>query len=145
MGLFLALCVAFTIIGGLMVYNHRPAGWFVAIVFGLGSIVFVVQLWPNSSYLLLEADGFTVRSLYRSHKYGWADVDYFAVTRIGVNKMVAFDFASDYEKGRRARRMAVGISGYEGALPDRYGMRPEQLADLLNEWKARYGDETRAR
>lgn len=137
MGLFLALCLAFTVVGGLMIYGNQRAGWYVVIVFGLGSLVFAVQLLPGSSYLLLEPDGFTVRALYRSQKYGWAEVERFGVTHIGGNKTVAFDFSSEYGKGRVARRVAAGISGYEGALPDTYGMKPEQLAELLNEWKAR--------
>lgn len=126
-----------------MIYDDRGAGWFVAITFGLGSLVFILQLLPNSSTLLLEPDGFTVRSLYRSHKYKWDDISHFAVTRIGVNKMVAFDFSGSYEKGQRARQLSAGLSGYEGALPDSYGMKPEHLAQLLNEWKSRYSDERR--
>ena len=108
-----------------------------AIVFGLGSLVFAFQLLPDSSYLLLGPKGFTVRTLYRSHKYGWAEVERFGVTRIGANKTVAFDFSGEYGKYHVARQVAAGISGYEGALPDTYGMKPERLAELLNEWKAR--------
>lgn len=121
-----------------MIYSHRQGGWFVAIVFGLGSLVFAVQLLPGSSYLLLEPDGFTVRTLYRLQKYRWAEVERFGVTRIGGNKTVAFDFSGQYGKDRVARQVAAGISGYEGTLPDTYGMKPEQLAELLNEWKARW-------
>jgi hypothetical protein len=137
MGLLLALCLAFTVVGGWMIYGRRPAGWFVAVLFGLGSLVFALQLLPGSSYLLLEPDGFTVRTLYRSQKYGWAEVERFGVTRIGGNKTVAFDFSSQYGKYRVARQVAAGLSGYEGTLPDTYGMKPERLAELLNEWKAR--------
>jgi hypothetical protein len=137
MGLFLALCLAFTFIGGWMIYSQRQGGWFVAIVFGLGSLVFTFQLLPDSSYLLLGPKGFTVRTLYRSEKYRWVEVERFGVTRIGGNKMVGFDFSSEYGKHQVGRQVAAGISGYEGALPDTYGMKPERLAELLNEWKAR--------
>ncbi|HET9789479.1 MAG TPA: hypothetical protein VFP47_20255, partial [Pyrinomonadaceae bacterium] len=81
--------------------------------------------------------GFTVRTLYRSEKYRWAEVERFGVTRIGGNKMVGFDFSREYDKHHVGRQVAAGISGYEGALPDTYGMKPERLAELLNEWKAR--------
>ena len=137
MGLFLAICLAFTVGGGWMIYGDREGGWFVAIVFGLGSLVFAAQLLPDSSYLLLGPDGFTVRTLYRSQKYRWAQVERFGVTRIGGNKTVAFDFSREYRKYHVARQVAAGISGYEGTLPDTYGMKPERLAELLNEWKAR--------
>lgn len=143
-GLILALTLAFTVIGGWMVHGHRRGGWFAAIVFGLGSLVCALQLLPGSSYLLLEPDGFTVRTLYRSQRYGWAEVERFGVTRIGGNKTVAFDFSSRYERWRVGRQVAAGISGYEGMLPDTYGMKAEQLAGLLNEWKARAGDAGRA-
>lgn len=142
MGLFLAVCLAFTVGGGWMINDHREGGWFVAIVFGLGSLVFALQLLPDSSYLLLGPDGFTVRTLYRTQKYRWAQVEHFGVTRIGGNKTVGFDFSSKYGKYHVGRQVAAGISGYEGSLPDNYGMKPERLAELLNEWKAR-GDERR--
>jgi hypothetical protein len=139
-GLILALCLAFTVGGGWMIHGHRRGGWFAAIVFGLGSLICALQLLPGSSYLLLEPDGFTVRTLYRSQKYGWAEVERFGVTRIGGNKTVAFDFSRRYERWRMGRQVAAGISGYEGMLPDTYGMKAEQLAGLLNAWKTRAGD-----
>ena len=76
-----------------MIQGHRQGGGFAAIVFGLGSLVCALHLLPGSSYLLLEPDGFTVRTLYRSQRYGWAEVERFGVTRIGGNKTVAFDYA----------------------------------------------------
>jgi hypothetical protein len=35
--------------------------------FGLGLVVFVIKLVPNSSYLRVTQEGFTVCSLFRCH------------------------------------------------------------------------------
>jgi hypothetical protein len=52
--------------------------------------------------------------------------------------MVVFNFSVTFDKAKTARLVASVIAGYEGALPDTYGMRADQLADLLNEWKAKF-------
>ena len=31
------------------------------------------------------------------------------------------------------------VTGYDGGLPDTYGLRADRLAALMNDWKQRYG------
>lgn len=135
--LYFALCSIFTVVGALMIGDGRTMGWLIAVLFGLGSLVFLLQLLPNCSYLRLDPTGFTMCSLFRSHHYRWSEVEHFGITRIGLNKMVAFNFSDQFDRARIARRVATEISGYEGALPDPYGMKHEQLAELMNQWKVR--------
>ena len=42
--------------------------------------------------------------------------------------MVAFNFAPGFPGSTVARRLAVLLSGWEGALPDTYGMGAGELA-----------------
>jgi hypothetical protein len=53
--------------------------------------------------------------------------------------MVGWDFRSDYEKFKRSRAAARAIGSFEGALPDSYGMKPAELAALLEQLRAMYG------
>jgi len=53
--------------------------------------------------------------------------------------MVAISFSELYRKAKTTRGLARFIAGAEGALPDTYGMKADQLANLLNEWKSRFG------
>lgn len=137
---WLAVSAAFTAGGVWMVYSGEVMGWFVALFFGLCVVVFAVLLLPNSAYLSIGPDGFTVCSLFRAHSYRWSDVGPFAVDcpRPCPYRMVVFNFSEKYCASPRARKVAAAMTGYEGALPDSYGMTLEELADLLNENRERY-------
>jgi hypothetical protein len=113
-------------------------GWFVIAVFGLGTLVSVVQLLPNASYLLLTDRGFTVRSIYRSGFVEWGEIGFFTTATIATNRMVVFNYSSHFDRAMRARQFARTLAGFDGALPDTYGMRAEDLATLLNDWRKRH-------
>jgi hypothetical protein len=132
---WLALCAGFTAGGAWMIFSGEPMGWLPALFFGLCVVVFVVTLLPNSAYLRVSQDGFTVCSLFRAQSYRWSDVGPFTVGRIGPNRMVVFNFSGRYRAQPRARKAAAALTGYEGALPDSYGMSLEELASLLNGYR----------
>lgn len=134
----------------------QAVAWLGVVLFGLCVVVCMVHLLPGASYLHVTPDGFTFRSLFKAHAFHFADVKEFAVWRSKpaspptlahkflprsavTQKFVMFNF----EDGARAaagspklREMSVKLSGYEGALPDSYGRTHEELADLLNAYRA---------
>lgn len=136
----LLISSAFVAIGLKMVSDGLTTGWLCALFFGLCALVFVVQLLPNASYLQLNQNGFTVCALFRSYTLNWTDVSAFEVAWVGVdrmksNRMIVFNFSNNYRHHATARRLAISIAGYEGALPDTYGLSHQNLADLLNEYR----------
>lgn len=131
------LGLVFAVVGVWMGRSGKSAGWFVAGVFGIGSLGLSVQLFPNASYLALSAEGFVMCSMFRPWKFAWTDVGAFAVGHLGNRKVVMFNFSDSYRKLAAGRAVARIISGAEGALPDTYGMGAEELARLLNEWRLR--------
>lgn len=137
----LASCGLFTVIGVLMVREREAWGWLVLSFFGLGTALFTLLLLPGSEYLRLTAEGFELRSLWRTHRQRWSDIAAFYAGRIARNAMVLIDYAPAYTGQRRARRFATGLAGTEGALPDTYGYSAEALAELLNEWRRRYSSQ----
>lgn len=139
--LSLLVTLLFLVIGVLMILDNEGEGWFVAIVFGFGFLISVVNLLPKASYLLLDEEGFETCSLFRKHKYHWNDVSHFVVGSISHNKMVMFNFSKEYAKGKRSRKMASFISGAEGALHDTFGLKAEELAKLMNRYRAFYAIE----
>ncbi len=132
---WLTLCAGFTAGGAWMILSDESIGWLPALFFGLGVVVFGVILLPNSAYLRVSQDGFTVCSLFRAQSYRWSDVGPFTVDRIGPNRMVVFNFSDQYRAFPPARKVASAITGYEGALPDSFGMSLKELACLLNEYR----------
>jgi hypothetical protein len=103
------------------------------IFFGLGLLVALILLLPNSSFLELDSDGFVVRNLFRDSRLSWAHVDGFEVRRIGIRKMVTLTCVPSYSPLARARTMMRTVAGSDGALPDTYGMSAEDLAHIMNE------------
>jgi hypothetical protein len=138
LGLFLG-CAAF-VVAALVTWKGEFMGWFAVCFFGLGLVLPIVQMMPNASYLLLTEDGFESCSLYRTWKVSWDEIEFFGTVNIGHNNMVAFNFSDRYDRSKFSSRLASIIAGYEGALPDTYGMKADDLARLMSEWKTRFGD-----
>jgi hypothetical protein len=132
-----AMSAVFVAIGLYMSPKEPVMGLLSAGFFGLCGIVGVLGLIPGGSYLLLERDGFTTSSLFRKHSYQWRDVGSFGVTRISRNKMVCWNFAPDYSGPKRGASLSKTLTGIEAALPDTYGKKAEDLAELMNELRQR--------
>ena len=115
-----------------MVSDGETVGWFIATLFGIGALAGAINLLPGSSFLVLDGEGFTVRSLFRQHSYKWTEVETFSVRWVGAIRMVAFDFSSEYARQVRMRKIVSSIIGTEGALPDTYGLSLQNLADKMN-------------
>lgn len=143
LALFL-VCVAFVAVGILLILDEGSFWGYAATgFFGIGVLVFAVQLLPGSSYLEVGPEGFTTCSVFRARRTPWSAVDCFEVGRLGgatpgSPRTVVFDYAPDYERHEAARNLASSMSGHEGALPDTYGMAPQELADLLNRYREHY-------
>jgi hypothetical protein len=125
------------------VHLMRSGAWIAwpgTVFFGFGLLVSLAQLLPGASYLRLTQEGFTIRSLFRTDTIRWADVTGFRSGRILLTKMVLFDFEGSYEgsyaRSRTLRALNLKLFGAGTGLPDSYGMKHEDLAVLLNRYKA---------
>lgn len=138
--LMLAGCIIFVVLGISLIKQDDPlkiCGWLAIVFFGLGAIVFLVQLcFPSSSYLKLTRDHMETRSLFRSYIHKWEDIAQFYAGRIVLRKMLLIKFASSYKKAKTAHELIRGITGgADGALPSFYGLPAEKLAEILNKWR----------
>jgi len=126
-------CGIMTTAGVWIIGDGQWLGLIPTAFFGLGLVVSLVLLLPNSSFLELDDDGFLFRNLFRDSRFSWADIGGFEARRLSMRKFVTFNFAHGYTASRHARALARTVSGAEAALPDTYGMSAEDLADLMNE------------
>jgi len=133
----LLMSIGFVCVGLWVIPSAGWRGWLSVIFFGLCSLVFGATLLPRAAYLRLHGQGFEMCTLFRTAHFEWSDIGDIGVTRVGLNKMVAFNFTDHYSGQRRARVVSRGISGWEGALPDTYGMSPTALAALLSAYRNR--------
>jgi hypothetical protein len=138
--LYLAICMAFTAIGVLGVRTDGPVvGWLCLIFFGSGTILFVIQLLPGASYLRLSVDGFTYRSLFRTWPtIPWRDVSDFRTAYVarGATFVVYDSNAASRSTLRKINRALVGAT--DGISAATYGLKPEELAEVMNAWRARH-------
>jgi hypothetical protein len=135
-------CTAFVAIGIWMGMTESKIGFLVAAFFSLGLPVAVVQLLPGSTYLRVDHSGFTFCNLFRRTTVPWAVVDEFFVvtlkqTGMKVHEMVGFNFVESYDKAKLGRRIASVIGKCEGALPDTYGKKADDLASFMNDCLAK--------
>ncbi|MGF1524948.1 MAG: hypothetical protein ACFBSF_21690 [Leptolyngbyaceae cyanobacterium] len=145
----LLLSSLFVTIGISMGVTDSWVGYLIAALFSLGILVGIIQLFPNSTYLRISHEGITSCSLFRETMIPWDDVDEFCVivmrqNGLPIRKMVGFNYSPTYQRSRMGRQVASAIAGCEGALPDTYGKKAEDLAALLNtclhEFKTRLDD-----
>ncbi len=54
--------------------------------------------------------------------------------------MVGFNYAASYDRQKNARALASALTECEGALPNTYGKKAEELAALLNECLLKAGN-----
>jgi hypothetical protein len=49
--------------------------------------------------------------------------------------MVMFNYVKSYQRTPKLRSFNTALTGFEAGIPDSYGLRHEDLADLLNRYK----------
>lgn len=138
--LYLSVCLAFVIIGVTQVAGHKAnmVGWSCVLFFGICAAVFLVQFFPDASYLRLRSDGFIFCSLFRkSPLILWRDVSDFRVVRLPPTgkALVVFDWRA--APNRSVRKLNRQLVDATDGLPDTYGLQPEQLAAYMNAWRSR--------
>ena len=126
-----ALSAGFVWMGVVIMGTHPLVAWSGIVFFGLCGAIGVLNLLPDASRLLVDDDGFEIRSLFRASRVRWADVARLGTMRVGVNTLVGFDFVDGYRGGDRLRRLNRNLSGFQGALPDTYGLKAAALAERL--------------
>jgi hypothetical protein len=154
--LVLLLSVTFVAVGLLMLRDpdardDRVWAYVSVTFFGLGVLVSLLQFVPGSSFLRLTPQGLTVRTMWRTKFYRWADIERFGVAEFTTShggfrqrhRLVGFDIAPTYPRGGAAEALMSfnrNRTGFQAALPDNYGRPHADLAAYLNTLKARYAE-----
>jgi hypothetical protein len=130
----LAVSLGFAVLGGFAAASGEAIGWAALVFFGLCAAVAVVTLLPGAAYLRLEREGFVMCSLYRADRLRrWDEVTAFHVHSTPGGAQVGFDFAPGAEPAGSG--IARALAGVEGGLPSTYGLKAEELAELMNLWR----------
>lgn len=133
------VCACFVVMGGYAVSEGKTLGWLAVAFFGFGCFIALVSLLPGSSYLELRPDGMQMCTLYRKWLVRWRDVETFFPVLSNGQKTVGWLYNEQYRVQAIINKISMRLTGADAGLPDTYGMTAEALADLLNEWRLRYG------
>lgn len=140
--LFLA-CLMFVFLALLMNKTEELFYWLCLLFFGSGAVFFVLQiLYPHSSFLKISEKGIEMRTVFRSSFLPWEVIKNFEIGtiyyRFGNKKMIVINFEDSYNKQNFGREIARSMTSIEGALPDNYGMKYEELVKILNGHKDKF-------
>lgn len=123
--------------------TRQGMGWFCLVFFGLAALVAIIQLIPGSSREVVTSKGIHQTAMYKRHFFAWTDIERFGVAEWTQwhgpfrqrHRLVGIRFRAGSQvrkRWRRASLLSEGLVGYHGALPDNYGYKHQELADLLN-------------
>jgi hypothetical protein len=133
----------FVAIGVAVVRGGNSSGWWAIGFFGLCAAVGVVQLIPGTNQLTIDRTGITVRTLFRPWNILWADVDSFYVaqlkTGLATNTLIGIHYSHTFQRMATGRRVAYAMTGVEAAIPNAYAMKADNLCNLLNDCKKKWG------
>jgi hypothetical protein len=138
---YLLINAVFVAVGSFMIYEQELvwAAWFFTAFFGLGTLVFILQLVAPST-LTLTPEGVSWFTGLKTVQYGWRDIHDFRVYRVlgTTTKMVGCDYRPDFPKLARIRRLNKSILGVEGSFGSGWSISNDSLAELLNSARARW-------
>jgi hypothetical protein len=134
---------AFVAIGAFLIVKGESTAWFVVAFFGLCLAISVVLLLPGSTKLTIDRDGIHMTNMFRLTHIQWCDVDSFYVgsirTGMSSTKMIGIRYSAAYQGQNAGRKVASALSGMEGAIPDQYQTSADDLCELLNHARQRFG------
>ena len=135
-GLMFAGCALFAITGQAMIRDGQLTGWFVLIFFGLGMLVAAIAMLPGAAALTLDPTGFEITNFYRRSRTRWQDASDFTAARIPPARLrfVLFNVAG---RSGTLSRINTAFAGHNGSLPDTYDLSPDDLAQLMAQWRER--------
>ena len=143
-GLMLLASIVF-VAGGVLVARdptQNPVMGYLGIAFfGAGIPLFAYRL-IRPDVLTVAPDGIIWRTLFRTARWGWDDVQNFrsyAPASRTISKHLGFDFTDNYRLySKGLRRTAKALTGVEGSLGTGWELSAADLADLLNTARTRW-------
>lgn len=148
----LVACAAFLALGlWFLGENDDPFmgawSWIGVIFLGAGVVMAILGL-RRPPQLILTAEGFTLTGALGVGPIPWGDVDYFFIyagsetdeaNRNNPHAAWVLKPGSPHAQGWLSKINRAADMGMDGALPRNIGMAPEPLAELMENWRVRYG------
>jgi hypothetical protein len=126
--------VIFSVLGIKLLLITGSLLWLIpTLLFVLSGIASFIPLLPNQSYLVLDSLGITIKSMFRTIEIQWNEVENFYTERKNQRDVVAFRFINKKTTYLNVKNLYSETE----CLPDDYGMKAADLADLLEYYRIR--------
>ena len=129
--------------------SDRAKGWFILVFFGLCAVVAIMQLTFAPSQVVLTTHGLYIRAMFKHSFIPWDHVERFGVHEWTQwhgpfrhkHRQVGMVFRDEHRRNTgRSHALVRALSDLDGALPDNYGYKHHELADLLNRYLENHRD-----
>ena len=132
----LVICLGFVGVGLFIIppEEDQTMRWLTVGFFGVGVVASLPGLLGMGG-LDLDRDGFTISAMGRKARRSWRECSEFSILSMRGGSFVGFSSKTDETK--MGASLARGLVGETGMLPDKYGMKAKDLADLMNRFRAR--------
>lgn len=135
--ILLILNLAFVAMGiYLLIDKQNQYGWFTIVFFGICAIISLLQLIPNSNYLLIHPKGLTIKTFLNTTELEWKDIKNISSKKILFNTFTILKFSDDFHGKFLNNKIDSILTNKEGLLPNSFGMNSEKLCRILNEYKS---------
>ena len=101
----------------------------------LVTLIGIVPALPGAFRLRLLEDGFEVTTFWKQQFWPWKDVEHFRVVRPHKENLVGWNIRQDGDLEDIG--LFAGLPPVDGHLSDTFGMDAQDLADLMESWRAR--------
>jgi len=143
MAFLLFVAIAFAIAGAVMIAgNPRDyGGYFCAVFFVLAAPIFIWRLIAPPR-LEVSPRGISWFNGRATLDYSWKDFVGFRAYRPSsrnLSKHVGFEFAPNYPGRGKMAAVAHALAGVDGSFGGQWEMSAQDLVDLLNQARAKWG------
>lgn len=111
--------------------------WFGGGFFLICALVSTPLMLGVGSRLILERDSFTCHTLFRSFTRKWRECSDFLPVYAGARRFVGFTTQQDEAAHPNMAAVNRAVLGASAAVPETFGISAEELADLMNRFRAR--------
>lgn len=118
--------------GSIPVLGYAFTGFFI-----FSAIASLIPMFPNQSFLNLDVHGFTIRSMFKTAKIKWHEVESFESAKRNMRDTVVYTFVNKGVENRNYMNLE-NLLGKKEVLPDNYGMKAGELAELMEYYRLRY-------
>jgi len=116
------------------------------IVLGLiAAVAAGLSLVPGIAYLKLDEQGFEIKKIGKRWGAAWIEVERFEPTKVLVGRYLSPIVEVHYREGFGGRHLPTSTLGRTVGFSQQYielgyGLKADEQAALLNEWRSRYGN-----